>query len=62
MTDADVVIEAIVENLELKKEIFKKLDQYAPLGTILASNTSLQNISEMALPQTGRIKWWASSF
>lgn len=46
--DADIVIEAVVENLELKKEIFKKLDQYAPLSTILASNTSLQNISEMA--------------
>ena len=48
VTDADVVIEAIVENLQLKKEIFKKLDQYAPSGAILASNTSLQNISEMA--------------
>lgn len=48
VTDADIVIEAIVENLELKKEIFNKLDQYAPSGAILASNTSLQNISEMA--------------
>jgi 3-hydroxybutyryl-CoA dehydrogenase len=46
--DVDIVIEAVVEKLELKKEIFKKLDQYAPLGTILASNTSLLNITEMA--------------
>jgi 3-hydroxybutyryl-CoA dehydrogenase len=46
--NADVVIEAVVENLDLKKEIFKKLDHFTPLSTILASNTSLQNISEMA--------------
>jgi 3-hydroxybutyryl-CoA dehydrogenase len=48
VADADVVIEAIVENLGLKKEIFKKLDEHAPGGAMIASNTSLQNISEMA--------------
>ena len=46
--DVDFVIEAVVENLALKKEIFKKLDGSAPPHTILASNTSFQNISEMA--------------
>ena len=46
--DVDFVIEAVLENLTLKKEVFKKLDGSAPAHAILASNTSLQNISEMA--------------
>jgi len=37
---ADVVIECILENLELKQEIFQKLDQLCPKHAILASNTS----------------------
>lgn len=45
--DADLIIEAATENLTLKKEIFKKLDESAPAHSILASNTSYQNISEM---------------
>jgi 3-hydroxybutyryl-CoA dehydrogenase len=40
VNDADLVIEAVVENLELKKQIFKALDQLCPQHTILASNTS----------------------
>lgn len=46
--DVDFVIEAVVENLAFKKEVFKKLDENAPPPAILASNTSFQNISEMA--------------
>ncbi len=46
--DVDFVIEAVLENLPLKKEIFKKLVENAPKHAILASNTSYQNISEMA--------------
>ncbi len=38
--DADLVVEAIIENLEIKKTLFKKLDQYFAAHTILASNTS----------------------
>ena len=45
--DVDFVIEAATENLVLKKDIFKKLDENTPLHAILASNTSYQNISEM---------------
>jgi len=37
---ADVVIETVSENLELKQQIFRKLDQLCPAHTILASNTS----------------------
>ena len=44
----DLVIEAAVEKMTLKRDIFKKLDESAPAHTILASNTSYLNISEMA--------------
>jgi len=46
--DADFVIEAVIEDLTLKKEIFKKLDVAAPPGVVLASNTSYLNITDMA--------------
>jgi len=45
---ADFVIEAVFENLELKKDIFKQLDEAAPPHAILASNTSNQSVTEMA--------------
>lgn len=38
--DADLVIEAIVENLEVKQKLFQKLDGWAPKHTMFASNTS----------------------
>ena len=46
--DADFVVEAIYENLEQKKEIFKKLDESCPTHTILASNSSTLSINAMA--------------
>lgn len=46
--DVDFVIEAAVENMTIKKEVFRVLDESAPVQAILASNTSYQNISEMA--------------
>ena len=42
------MIEAVIEKMSLKKEIFKKLDESTPSHAILASNTSYLNISEMA--------------
>ena len=45
---ADFVVEAVVENLEVKQNIFKKLDQLCPNSTILASNTSVISITEIA--------------
>ena len=45
---ADLVIEAVYENMDLKKEIFAKLDKVAKPGAILASNTSYLNIDEIA--------------
>lgn len=45
---ADIVFEAIVENLEVKQEMFKKLDELCPQTTVLASNTSALSITLIA--------------
>lgn len=46
--DVDIVIEAAVENMEIKQSIFKQLDEIAPAHTILATNTSSLPITEIA--------------
>ncbi len=46
--EADLVVEAVFENLELKQEVFRALDQVMPAATIFASNTSALPISPMA--------------
>ena len=46
--DCDLVIEAAIENMDLKKEIFAELDQLLSAHAILASNTSSLCITEMA--------------
>jgi len=46
--DADIVIEAVFENINVKKEVFKELDRLCPPHTILTSNTSAIPISEIA--------------
>jgi len=45
---ADIVIEAVVENMDVKKQVFKELDEICPEHTIFASNTSSLSITEMA--------------
>ncbi len=45
---ADLVVEAATENLAIKKKIFQSLDRDAPLGCILASNTSSISITQIA--------------
>lgn len=45
---ADIVIEAIVENLKVKQELFQVLDKAAPSSTLFASNTSSLSIEEIA--------------
>jgi len=47
--DVDLVIEAIVEDINVKKELYKELDQICRPDTIFASNTSAQSITEMAM-------------
>jgi 3-hydroxybutyryl-CoA dehydrogenase len=45
--DAGLVVEAIIENAALKKQLFKELDAHCPPETILASNTSSISITEL---------------
>ncbi len=47
--DADIVIEAIIENLDIKKELWKKVGQFAPEHALFGSNTSSLSITEMAV-------------
>jgi 3-hydroxybutyryl-CoA dehydrogenase len=46
--DADFVIEAVFEDLELKRAVFRELDSHAPPDAVLASNSSTMGISEIA--------------
>ena len=48
LADCDLIIEAVFENMDVKKDIFGKLDKIAKPGAILASNTSYLNIDEIA--------------
>jgi 3-hydroxyacyl-CoA dehydrogenase len=48
LSDCDLIIEAVYENMDVKKEIFGRLDSIAKPGAILASNTSYLNIDEIA--------------
>jgi 3-hydroxyacyl-CoA dehydrogenase len=48
LADRDLVIEAVFENMDVKKEVFAKLDAIVRPGAILASNTSTLDIDEMA--------------
>ncbi|WP_106743513.1 3-hydroxyacyl-CoA dehydrogenase NAD-binding domain-containing protein [Yoonia maritima] len=48
LSDVDLVIEAVFESMEVKHEVFAKLDAVCKTGAILASNTSYLNIDEIA--------------
>jgi 3-hydroxybutyryl-CoA dehydrogenase len=48
LKDCDLIIEAVTEDLELKNEMFRTLDQVCPPHTIFASNTSSLTIADMA--------------
>ncbi|MGP1352163.1 MAG: 3-hydroxyacyl-CoA dehydrogenase NAD-binding domain-containing protein [Parasphingopyxis sp.] len=48
LADCDLVIEAVFENMDVKKEVFAKLDETVKQGAILASNTSYLNVDEIA--------------
>ena len=48
LADCDLVIEAVFENLELKKEVFQKLDAIVKDGAILATNTSALDVNAIA--------------
>jgi 3-hydroxyacyl-CoA dehydrogenase len=48
LADCDLVIEAVYENMDVKKDVFGKLDKIVKQGAILASNTSYLNVDEIA--------------
>ncbi|HYE16755.1 MAG TPA: 3-hydroxybutyryl-CoA dehydrogenase [Pyrinomonadaceae bacterium] len=47
LADCDIIIEAIIENLDTKRETFKRLDEVCKSETVFASNTSSLSITEM---------------
>jgi 3-hydroxybutyryl-CoA dehydrogenase len=51
--ETDLVIESVFERLDIKKEVFREVDQNAPPHTIIASNSSTLNITEIS-SDTGR--------
>jgi 3-hydroxyacyl-CoA dehydrogenase len=48
LADCDLIIEAVFENMDIKKDVFGKLDKVTKKGAILASNTSYLNVDEIA--------------
>src|SRR4051812_25068339 len=48
LADCDLIIEAVYENMDVKKDVFTRLDKIAKPGAILASNTSYLDINEIA--------------
>ena len=53
VAQADMVVEAVPESLELKKAVFREVSAHAPRGAILASNTSNIRISDLAEAASG---------
>jgi 3-hydroxyacyl-CoA dehydrogenase len=56
LADCDLIIEAVFENMDIKKDVFGKLDKIAKQGAILASNTSYLDVNEIA-SATKRPEW-----
>jgi 3-hydroxyacyl-CoA dehydrogenase len=48
LADCDLIIEAVFENMDVKKDVFRRLDAIAKPGAILATNTSALNVDEIA--------------
>jgi len=60
---ADFVLECVYEDLALKQDLFRKMDAMAKPDTVLATNTSVMSITEIASKSTGRERivgthWW----
>jgi len=47
--DCDLVVESVVEDIDVKKKVFAKLDEICPKHSILATNTSCLSVTELAL-------------
>ena len=55
LTDVDLVIEAGIEDIAIKKQVFAQLDSVCPAHTLIASNTSSLSITDMATATERRI-------
>jgi 3-hydroxyacyl-CoA dehydrogenase len=62
LADVDLVIEAVFENMDLKKEIFGKLDTICKKEAILATNTSYLDVNEIAARPGGPNRCWGCTF
>jgi 3-hydroxybutyryl-CoA dehydrogenase len=59
---AGIIIEAVVEKLDVKQELFKELDSICPPETILATNTSVISITEIAAPAVNKARILGAHF
>lgn len=62
VADADLVVEAVVEDLAVKRDVFARLDALAPRQAILATNSSTMTISELTAELGGRARTLALHF
>jgi 3-hydroxybutyryl-CoA dehydrogenase len=62
VADADLVIEAVVEDLAVKRDVFARLDELAPANAILATNSSTMTISEITAGLPSRARTLALHF
>lgn len=62
LTGAELIIEAVVENMDLKKQVYRELDRLAGGETIFASNTSSLSITEMASVTSRRERFLGMHF
>ncbi|MEA2583476.1 MAG: 3-hydroxybutyryl-CoA dehydrogenase [Thermomicrobiales bacterium] len=62
VSGADLVIEAVVEDLAVKREVFARLDTAAPATAILATNSSTMTVSEITADLPGRTRTLALHF
>lgn len=54
--DADFILEAVVENMEIKQNLFRQLDELSRPEAVLASNTSVMSITEIASKSANRAR------
>jgi 3-hydroxyacyl-CoA dehydrogenase len=59
LAEADLIIEAVYENMDVKKEVFGRIDGIAKPGAILASNTSYLDVNEIAGATSRPKRCWA---
>src|SRR2546422_5808390 len=62
LAEVELIVEAVIENMSLKQEVFRELDRRCPPSTIFASNTSSLSITEMASVTSRRDRLLAMHF